>query len=217
MIRYPIQNLTRRTLGQAPPPGAPPAPAVPPCCRVYWNPEGMWYMACSDGGQRYYEGPVDPVSLGDWAACMPGAPPQAAAPAPPPGPLPMAPQNPPPVGLPQPPPVQVPAPGGIPTSPFPQGPAIPPPGLPQPPPSQGMPPSGFIQPPGGIPVGGMPPSGFIQSPVRVPPGGMPVGIPERGPKAPIAARPIQAPAEACPLGPVPLAKWIQSCPGFRNR
>lgn len=60
MTRYPVQNLPRRTLGQAPPP----APAVPPCCTAYLN-NGTWNMVCSGNGQTY-DGAASQEMIGIW-------------------------------------------------------------------------------------------------------------------------------------------------------
>jgi hypothetical protein len=46
-------------------------------------------------------------------------------------------------------------------------------------------------------------------------GGLPAGIPGAMPGA-IQTQPIQAPSETCPLGPIPLAKWVESCPAFQR-
>lgn len=88
----------------APPPAKPPtspAPSVPPCCKAYWNPAGVWYMQCSDG-KGAYEGPADPASIQTWSqkSCAAGAPPTA----------------PPPAAAPPPPTSPAPAPAGIPVS-----------------------------------------------------------------------------------------------------
>lgn len=199
MKSYPVQNLPRRALGQAPPPDAlaPPPPAVPPCCRVYWG-QGGWKMACSGGGQTY-EGPATQEMIGVWSSCVVG---QAPEPPPPPPP-------PPPVG-PNPAQQITPLPdGSIPPSEPVQQPPPPPPRGPNP--AQQITPSpGFQSPlPQGVPDGSLP---IPTSPMPVP------GAPRQLPLPPVFPNPSSLPQApgACPLGPVPLAKWVEQCPGFRR-
>lgn len=67
----------------------------------------------------------------------------------------------------------------------------------------------------GAPASGLQPQPQPQQSSPAPSGGMPVSVPEqRKGGGPIATQPPPAVMDTCPLGPVPLAKWVESCPGF---
>lgn len=102
-----------------------PAPAVPSCCRAYWNDHnGVWYMACNDG-KRSMEVPVTAAAVADWNnTCSQGGQPGGggAGPAPTPGPVLPLPLPPGTAPLPlRPPPLRVPPPERVLPGPIPGG------------------------------------------------------------------------------------------------